>query len=103
MAQRRCLGSLAATADLPCLAARFAQSKEARPVPGRPGDGAGDARKASMGFAVPQEAVIRDGDLVNYPSPLAHQDCSRPRQRACGKLGRLVVITERTGQEAVEF
>src|SRR5215471_18850448 len=103
MAQRRCLRSLAATALLRSLAVRLAQPKEARPIPGRPGDGPGDARQASMRFAVPQEAVIRSSDVVGCSPPLAHQDGPGPGQRACERLGGIVAVAERTGQQAVEL
>jgi len=50
-----------------------------------------------MGFAVPEKAVIRHGDVV------AHQDGAGSRQWLGWKLGRTVAVTERTGKQPVEF
>jgi hypothetical protein len=68
-----------------------------------PGNGTGDARKASVGFAVPEKAIISDRDVVGCSLPLTHQDGAGSRQWLGCKLGPIVAVTERTGKQPVEF
>src|SRR3974377_1067006 len=103
MAQRRYLRSLAAMAVLRRSAVHLAQPKEARPIPRRPCDGAGDARKAPVGLAVPEESVFRPRDVVGDSLPFAPQDGAGSRQGGGGKLGRIVAVAERTGEQPVEL
>jgi hypothetical protein len=50
------------------------QGKEARPAPGRPGDGARYRRQAGISGSLPLEAVAEGGDGVTPALVLANQD-----------------------------
>ena len=56
-----------------------------------------------MGLAVPEESVFRHRDVVGDSMPFAHQDGAGSRQGGGGKLGRIVAVAERTGEQPVEF
>src|SRR5215471_5943183 len=47
----------------------LAHSKEPGAIPLRTGNRMGDAGKAAVGLALPEEPIIYDGDLVGGPLP----------------------------------
>src|SRR5271169_1951004 len=105
MAQRKVLRSLAATAVLPVPSIHLAHAKEARPIPLRAGDRTGDARQATIGAAVPEEAIVYDGDAVGGALPFAHQDGPAARKRrgqSCrGPFG--LIASEHLFKQSIQF
>src|ERR1700674_1072021 len=101
MAQRKNLRSLAAIPYLRCLGFHVAQAEKSWAVPRRPSDGAGNTRKAALGFAVPEETFVRHGDVVGCSLPLAHHNGASSRPWFGWKLGRIVAVAEHTCQTGV--
>jgi hypothetical protein len=65
----------------------------------------GNYREASIGLAVPEEAICHNGDVVGGPLPFAYQNGSRSRERSCqGPLWPLgSAVEERAIEKSAKF